>query len=158
MTFRPFFLPFWSHLKTLVHFLCTSLLFVADLPDKGPDISGGVPRYNIGDRVNVTCLSRNSMPAAQLAWYVNGEKADDVHLRTYPDETTIDGLKTSRLGLTFKVRAQLYDPNAPLFFRTYMAGFIFVRTVFFPKWKMFTFSRAQSHASTNATRRHEYFR
>ena len=53
------------------------------------------------------------MPAAQLAWYVNGEKADDVHLRTYPDETTIDGLKTSRLGLTFKVRAQSYDPNPP---------------------------------------------
>ena len=75
----------------------------SDLPDKGPDISGGVPRYNIGDRVNVTCLSRNSMPAAQLAWYVNGEKADAVHLRTYPDETTMDGLKTSRLGLTFKV-------------------------------------------------------
>lgn len=78
------------------------ILFVVDLPDKGPDISGGVPRYNIGDRVNVTCLSRNSMPAAQLAWYVNGEKADAVHLRTYPEETTRDGLKTSRLGLTFK--------------------------------------------------------
>jgi len=82
----------------------TGILFVVDLPDKGPDISGGVPRYNIGDRVNVTCLSRNSMPAAQLAWYVNGEKADAVHLRTYPDETNLEGLKTSRLGLTFKVR------------------------------------------------------
>ena len=29
---------------------------------------------------------------------------------------------------------------------------------FCPKWKMFTFSRAHFHASTNATRRHEYFR
>jgi len=83
----------------------SGILFVVDLPDRGPDISGGVPRYNIGDRVNVTCLSRNSMPAAQLAWYVNGEKADDVHLRTYPEETDRrTGLKTSRLGLTFKVR------------------------------------------------------
>ena len=37
-------------------------------------------------------------------------------------------------------------------------GFIFVRTIFCPKSKMFTFSQAHSHASTNATRRHEYFR
>ena len=29
---------------------------------------------------------------------------------------------------------------------------------FCPKWKMFTFSQAHSHALTNATRRHEYFR
>ena len=37
-------------------------------------------------------------------------------------------------------------------------GFIFVRTFFCPKRKMFTFSRAHSYALTNATRRHEYFR
>merc|ERR1711953_631802 len=39
-----------------------------------------------------------------------------------------------------------------------MSGFIFVRTIFDQNRKMFTFSRAHSHASTNATRRHEYFR
>ena len=37
-------------------------------------------------------------------------------------------------------------------------GFIFVRPIFVQKGKMFTFSRAHSHASTNATRRHKYFR
>ena len=46
------------------------------LPRGGPEIEGGHPRYNMGDRVNVTCVSRNSLPAAQLSWYINGEKAD----------------------------------------------------------------------------------
>lgn len=81
------------------------ILYVVDLPDDGPEIQGGQPRYNVGDRVNVTCLSRNSRPAAKLSWYINGEKADPIHLRTYPDEIIPHtNLETSRLGLTFKVR------------------------------------------------------
>ena len=39
-----------------------------------------------------------------------------------------------------------------------MTGFIFVPTFFCPKKKMFTFSRAHSHALTNATTCHEYSR
>ena len=38
------------------------------------------------------------------------------------------------------------------------SGFIFVRTIFVRNRKVFTFFQAHSHASTNATRRHEYFR
>ena len=72
------------------------------MPDQGPDIIGGQPRYNIGDRVNVTCVSHNSMPAAQLAWYINGEKADPIHIREY-NPTKRNGLLTSSLGLSFKV-------------------------------------------------------
>ena len=76
-----------------------------DLPDDGPEIRGGQPRYNIGDNVNVTCISRNSLPAAKLSWYINGEKADPIYLRTYPEETNVrTGLQTSTLGLTFKVK------------------------------------------------------
>ena len=37
------------------------------------------------------------------------------------------------------------------------AGFIFVHTILSPKKEMFTFSQANSHASTIATRGHEYF-
>lgn len=81
------------------------ILYVVDLPDDGPEIRGGQPRYNIGDNVNVTCISRNSLPAAKLSWYINGEKADPIYLRTYPEETNVrTGLQTSTLGLTFKVR------------------------------------------------------
>jgi len=74
-----------------------------DLPDHGPEVIGGQPRYNLGDMVNVTCISRNSLPAALLNWYINGEKADKVQLRSYPEETSKDGLKTSMLGLEMRV-------------------------------------------------------
>ena len=74
------------------------------MPDSGPDIAGGQPRYNLGDRVNVTCASRDSLPAAQLAWYINGEKADREFLYYYPEEQNYEGLRTSKLGLGFKVR------------------------------------------------------
>ena len=80
------------------------MLFFQALPDSGPDIQGGQPRYNIEDRVNVTCASRNSLPSAELSWYINGEKADKEFLRWYPEETNYQGLRTSRLGLSFKVR------------------------------------------------------
>lgn len=79
------------------------LLFVVDLPDNGPDILGGRPRYTVGDHVNVTCASRNSLPAAKLSWYINGEKADSNHLIPYSHETNHEGLQTSKLGLGFKV-------------------------------------------------------
>jgi len=81
------------------------ILYVVDLPDDGPEIGGGQPRYNIGDKVNVTCISRNSLPAAKLSWYINGEKADPIYLRTYPEQKhKHSGLETSTLGLTFIVK------------------------------------------------------
>ncbi|CAB0002205.1 unnamed protein product [Nesidiocoris tenuis] len=43
------------------------------LPDRGPRISGGKPRYQIGDTVSVKCISGLSKPAAQLMWFINGE-------------------------------------------------------------------------------------
>ena len=50
----------------------------------------------------MTCVSHNSMPAAQLQWYINGEKADPVHIKSY-EPLMKRGLLTSRLGLSFKV-------------------------------------------------------
>ena len=94
-------------MDSLILLICPFL----DLPDDGPEIQGGQPRYNIGDNVNVSCISRNSLPAAKLSWYINGEKADPIYLRSYPDEENLrTGLQTSRLGLTFKVK-QCKDTN-----------------------------------------------
>ena len=61
--------------------LCVSSF--ADLPDEGPIISGGFPRYHVGDRVNVNCTSRRSRPAAKLKWYINGEQADPALVKKY---------------------------------------------------------------------------
>jgi hypothetical protein len=56
---------------------------ISDLPDEGPLISGGFPRYHLGDHVNINCTSARSKPAAKLRWYINGEQADHNLVRKY---------------------------------------------------------------------------
>lgn len=46
---------------------------VTALPEEGPRITGGRPRYQIGDKVRLNCTSGRSKPAAQLSWFINGE-------------------------------------------------------------------------------------
>ena len=46
---------------------------LAVLPERGPRISGGRERYDVGDLVDVNCTSSNSKPAAQLQWLVNDQ-------------------------------------------------------------------------------------
>jgi len=76
-----------------------------DLPDEGsPKISGGRPRYQIGDYVRVNCTAGRSKPAVKLSWQVNGEPVEQQKLRKY--DTIVsgrDGLETSVLGLQFRV-------------------------------------------------------
>ncbi|XP_049764101.1 uncharacterized protein LOC126092519 [Schistocerca cancellata] len=78
---------------------------VVALPEEGPRITGGRPRYQVGDTVRVNCTSGRSKPAAQLAWFINGEQADQSLLKG-PDiiVSPLDDLETSILGLEFKVR------------------------------------------------------
>ena len=54
-----------------------------DLPDEGPVIEGGFPRYHLGDKVSVNCTSFRSKPAAKLKWYINGEQADPALVKHY---------------------------------------------------------------------------
>nr|CAD7264738.1 unnamed protein product [Timema shepardi] len=74
------------------------------LPDEGPRISGGRPRYQVGDMVRVNCTSGRSKPAAQLVWFINGQQADSSFLRG-PDilQNGREDLETSVLGLEFRV-------------------------------------------------------
>ena len=65
-----------------MHWHLTPFCFV-DLPDEGPIISGGSPRYHLGDKVHVNCSSEKSKPAAKLRWYINGELADRAMTKKY---------------------------------------------------------------------------
>ncbi|KAI8125990.1 hypothetical protein CVS40_4074 [Lucilia cuprina] len=80
-------------------------MVVVSLPDQGPPkISGGRPRYQIGDWVRINCTAGRSKPAVQLSWFVNGDAAEPHTLRKY--DTIIsgrEGLETSVLGLQFRV-------------------------------------------------------
>ncbi|XP_075153240.1 beaten path IIIc isoform X2 [Haematobia irritans] len=80
-------------------------MVVVSLPDQGaPKITGGRPRYQIGDTVRINCTAGRSKPAVKLAWFINGEAAEPHQVRRY--DTIIsgrDGLETSVLGLQFRV-------------------------------------------------------
>ena len=71
------------------------------LPDEGPVISGNQQRYNLNDILSANCTSYNSLPAAKLSWYINGEEATSSMLIDYPIVKNIRGLATSTLGLRY---------------------------------------------------------
>ncbi|XP_058057178.1 uncharacterized protein LOC131208441 [Anopheles bellator] len=80
-------------------------MMVVVLPDQDPYITGGKPRYQIGDPVRVNCTSGRSKPAVHLTWYINGDPAEAGLLKRYePRITGIEGLETSTLGLEFRVK------------------------------------------------------
>ncbi|XP_039284268.1 uncharacterized protein LOC111056050 isoform X2 [Nilaparvata lugens] len=74
------------------------------LPNEGPVITGGRPRYQVGDKVRVNCTSGLSKPPAHLTWFINGEQVNSSFLRgpfkSYPEE---EGLERAILGLEFQV-------------------------------------------------------
>lgn len=75
------------------------------LPEEDPYITGGKPRYQIGDIVRVNCTSGRSKPAVHLAWHINGEQADGSLVKRYePVVSGPDKLETSILGLEFRVK------------------------------------------------------
>jgi len=79
---------------------------VVQLPQQGPIIWGGKPRYSIDDTVDLNCTSMRSSPATNLTWYINGHPAEKKQLRTYAVLRDVDGLETSVLGLHFVVQAR----------------------------------------------------
>nr|XP_036231359.1 uncharacterized protein LOC106617731 isoform X2 [Bactrocera oleae]XP_036231367.1 uncharacterized protein LOC106617731 isoform X2 [Bactrocera oleae] len=80
-------------------------MVVVSLPDQGPPkITGGRPRYQVGDWVRVNCTVGRSKPAVDLSWFVNGEPVEPRTLRKYPSVISgREGLETSILGLQFRV-------------------------------------------------------
>uniref|UniRef100_A0A182QRS5 Ig-like domain-containing protein n=1 Tax=Anopheles farauti TaxID=69004 RepID=A0A182QRS5_9DIPT len=84
----------------------TGEMAVVVLPETDPIITGGKPRYQVGDLVRVNCTSARSKPAAQLTWYINSEQADPTCIYQYPTIVSLaqDHLETSILGLEFRVK------------------------------------------------------
>lgn len=80
-------------------------MMVVALPKAGPEITGGHLRYNPNDLVNVTCTTKESKPAAQLHWMINGEPADPKYVKgPYKQFVGREGLETTSLNLQFVVQ------------------------------------------------------
>ncbi|XP_052899200.1 uncharacterized protein LOC128305670 isoform X2 [Anopheles moucheti] len=80
-------------------------MLVVVLPEEDPYITGGKPRYQIGDIVRVNCTSGRSKPAVHLTWYINGDAADGSLVKRFePIVSGPDKLETSILGLEFRVK------------------------------------------------------
>ncbi|CAL1262909.1 unnamed protein product [Larinioides sclopetarius] len=70
----------------------------------GPVITGGKPKYQKGDTVDVNCTSAKSNPPAELRWYINDKPVRAEFLVRYKPVRYPDGQVTSILGLRFAVR------------------------------------------------------
>lgn len=87
--------------------MCLYSILISALPEEGPRISGGHPRYQMGDTVNVNCTSGRSKPATNLSWFINGDPVDPSFIKRYQKMYTgREGLETTVLGLEFKVRSR----------------------------------------------------
>ncbi|KAH8023368.1 hypothetical protein HPB51_013206 [Rhipicephalus microplus] len=71
------------------------------IPEQPPKIRGTRAKYEVGERLDVSCRAPYSLPAAKLLWYINDHKVpfSDVHeLETLYDS---EGLQSSAVLLSF---------------------------------------------------------
>lgn len=95
-------------MRILIH--ASICAIIVALPEVGPKIIGGRPRYQVGDTVRVNCTSGRSKPAAQLAWFINGEPADPDFLRgPFIQQSGRESLETSTLTLEFAVKQKHFN-------------------------------------------------
>ncbi|XP_055929957.1 synaptogenesis protein syg-2-like isoform X1 [Argiope bruennichi] len=78
-------------------------LYVYVIPEGDPAIFGVMNRYPIGSAVNVTCVFGPSKPAAELTWYINGDKAPEAYVRQRQKEIYQNDLETTKSRLFFVV-------------------------------------------------------
>lgn len=78
-------------------------LYVYVIPDGDPTLFGVLNRYPIGSEVNVTCVFGPSKPAADLKWYINGEKAPMAYIRHKQTKIIQGDLETRESRLNFVV-------------------------------------------------------
>ncbi|XP_035208096.1 uncharacterized protein LOC118182818 isoform X2 [Stegodyphus dumicola] len=71
---------------------------------EGPVITGGMPRYYVGDIVDANCSSARSAELPQLSWHINDEEVRPEFLTPYLPTHYPDGLSSAKLGLRFRVQ------------------------------------------------------
>jgi len=76
-------------------------------PSSRPHVNGLQTRYKPGDLLNITCLSADSFPAANISWFINGNKAPSSSVRNTNVKTEKTGLLSSYSQLVLLARDKL---------------------------------------------------
>ena len=53
-----------------------------ELAKDPPEIRGGLPSYQLGDRLALNCTSQRTYPATTLRWILNGKEVQYVTIMT----------------------------------------------------------------------------
>jgi len=64
-------------------------------PSSRPHVTGLQNHYKPGDVLNITCISSDSFPAANISWFINGNKASSSSVRKTDVTTEKSGLLSS---------------------------------------------------------------
>lgn len=83
-------------------------MFVLELPEQSPDISGGLHSYQIGDRLELNCTSPRTYPPTVLKWYINGKLYDSATNNVKRKVGSKHGLYRSQISLNITVSRNLF--------------------------------------------------
>jgi len=76
-------------------------------PSSRPVIHGMQTHYKPGDVVNISCVCPNSFPAANISWFINGNKAPSSGLKNNTVKTEKTGLLSAHSHLVIPAQEKL---------------------------------------------------
>ncbi|PZC85111.1 uncharacterized protein LOC110384399 [Helicoverpa armigera] len=79
-------------------------MYVVVLPKSGPSMHGLKRRYRPGMKLKVECISRHSLPAANLSFFINNDAALSQHVLHRVDGETVGGPMTAYSTIQFVVQ------------------------------------------------------
>nr|XP_037870493.1 uncharacterized protein LOC101738121 isoform X2 [Bombyx mori] len=79
-------------------------MYVVVLPVEGPGLHGLKRRYRPGNTLKVECVSYNSLPAANLSFFINSEPALSQHVMHRVDGDTEGGTMSAYSTMQFTVQ------------------------------------------------------
>ena len=93
-------------------------LLVIVLPSHPPEIIGKnsslLTYLAPQDVVHLNCTSRESKPAADLRWFINGKMVPDNFTHSYPITTSSTGLHTSLSSLSITLTTSHFTPEGKI--------------------------------------------
>ncbi|XP_014244375.2 uncharacterized protein LOC106663799 [Cimex lectularius] len=85
------------------------------VPKTLPEVHGMKPRYRVGDVLKATCVSKNSRPAANLTWALNGNLIDSEHIiKTSVRNEVKTNLETSISTLSIELQRHHFSESGRL--------------------------------------------